>query len=68
MSRLFIPYVADCTIRGKSYSNLDILRLGTYTVDVRLPGGEIIKRNIKKHGVTVKYVSPLIGVKGDKDD
>ena len=61
MSKLVAPYVCDCVIGGKKHTNLDIVRLGSKTIDVRLPSGEVVKRHLTKHKVDVKYIVPVVG-------
>lgn len=63
MSKIIKPYLADCSVNGKRNNNLEVVRIGNKTVDVRLPDGSIIKRNVIKHEVDLKYISPVLGAK-----
>ena len=53
---LILPYVAECVIAGEKHYNLEVVELTKYTCKVRLPSGDIVKRNFRKHDVEVKYV------------
>jgi hypothetical protein len=53
---LALPFVADCTIAGKRYNNLEVVKMNENSVHVRLPNGDIVKRNFRKHSIDVKFV------------
>lgn len=66
MSKILLPYVADCKIGGEQYNNLQVVDMKNKTITVELPNGEKVKRHQIRHNVTIKYVSPLIGVKNGR--
>ena len=67
MSKIIKPYVADCRIGKQSYENLEVVDLNNKTVWLRMPNGDLVKRHVIKHHVTLKYISPLIGGKYGED-
>lgn len=61
MSKIIKPYVADCRIGKEQYENLEVVDLNNKSVWLRLPSGELVKRHVIKHKVSLKYITPVIG-------
>ena len=61
---LELPYIASCSVGGKSFNKLPVLEMNDYTVKLRLPNGDIVKRHLRKHKVEITYLSPDLNMKG----
>ena len=66
MSKIIKPYVADCRIGKEQYENLEVVDLNNKSVWLRLPNGDLVKRHVLKHKVTLKYITPLMGGKNER--
>jgi hypothetical protein len=53
---LILPYVASCIIAGEKYDNLEVVEMTGLHCKVRLPNGDIVKRNYKRHKVELAYI------------
>jgi hypothetical protein len=65
MGMIELPFFARCTIGSETFNKLPILEMNDYTVKVRLPNGDIVKRSFRKHDVEITYVSPDLEGKGE---
>ena len=57
MGSLHLPYLADVTIGGKRYKDLDVTKLSSHTCLVRRPDGGLSKCHLRKRGVLLKFMS-----------
>ena len=57
---LELPYCASCRIANKDYTNLPVIKMNDHSVHVVMPNGDIVKRNIVRHNVTILFVSTEI--------
>jgi len=51
-----LPYRADCLVSGEMQHNLEVLKMNHYSLLVRLPTREPVKRSFRKHRVLLTFM------------